>query len=240
MSIRNRTSFFYSHIFPSIKRIKHVPKTPYQDKMNSIIFKNIVIYAKMGEGKSELCRRIAEEGIKKYGIDNFSAQYVEEGELEWARQYGLTGHLVNMLFIDNLTSQKISKDELREFFHIRHHWRDITNRNYGLLLTVLAVHRFHGLATELRTNIDALIVKNSPTSPFDRSIIKKFITQDGIELLETLEKQREEALDLKRYSIFNIKSTIGVLDAPLATKNYLQEVCVPVSKEIYNLFKGLK
>jgi len=225
--LRDITEEFYSYIFPNISKIVNNPITPYDSEMNHIKLKVILLYAKQGVGKTETVRAIVEKGVEKYGLNYVNASSVEEGQLRLLLEYGLNDKLINILFCDNITLAKVNNSTIRQFFKIRHYWKQLTNRNYGYLLAILATHRIHATPLELRTNLDAIIFRNAPTSPWDRSVVKKFIGEEATEYLDYLDIAREENEDLYKISIVNFHKSTGLLITPLATANYLKRVVTP-------------
>jgi len=236
--LQDKTTYFYSFIFPDIDKITYVPKVNYFT--NSIKFKNIVIYAKQGEGKTEVVRKLVEEAVKKYGEENVNAVVSEEGDLESLMNYGLNHKLVNILFCDNATLAKLKDHDIRKYFQIRHKWYNLTKRNYGYILSIIACHRFFSIPLTLRTYIDCSIWRNSATSPFDYNIVRKFINNEGMEFLEGVELAREDNPELNIFSVFSIKRNIGLLLTPLADKNYLESILVPKERRYFELLKALR
>jgi len=238
--MKNLTSYFLDKLFPPLERIMYTPRTNYLT--NNIIHKNVVVYGKPGSGKTETIRAIAERAVAKYGPDNVNASMVYNGELELLLEYGLDDRLIQLLFADNVTLVKPRKVDIQNFFKIRHYFRMLTGKNNGLIITFLAAHRFYGIDISLRTNFDLLIARNSPTNPWDYNIMKRFLGEEGISLMEVLEEERETRRNLYKYSVFYSKRRRGVLELPLAQVNYLRPIDnytlprVPVllKEDVYN------
>jgi len=221
------TNQFFRFLFPPLSKILYKPKTNYDNVMNHIKCKVILLYGKQASGKTECVRSIVEQAVKYYGIDYVNASVVEEGELGVLITYGLNKKLINILFCDNITLAKLSNNTIKEFFKIRHFWKSKTNRNYGYILAILASHRIHATPLELRTNLDAIIFRNAPTNPWDRQIVRRFIGEEALDYLINLDYSRENVNDLYKLSIVNFKNTTGILVLPLATNNYLNGVSIP-------------
>lgn len=218
--MKNLTDYFLSKLFPDMKQIMYTPKTKYLT--NNIRFKNVLIYGKPGSGKTELVRAIDERAVLKYGKENVNASVSYNGDLDLLIEYGLDDKPVQILFADNVTLVKPKKEALQNFFKIRHYYRMLTGRSNGLILSFLAAHRFHGVNISLRTDLDFLIVRNSPTNPWDNNIIKRFIGNLGIHIMEIIEEERETRRDLYKFSMFYSKTKTGLLELPLAKENYLK------------------
>jgi len=226
----------YKILLPSLKQITYVPKTPYET--NAIIFKSVLVYGRMGVGKTEVVRSFVEKAIKKYGKENVNAVYVNKGsQLPYLLQYGLNDKLVQIFFIDNATLSKIPNPIMEEYFFLRHRWYELTRRPYGYILSFIAGHRFHGVNTCLRTDNDCYIWLNSPTNPFDKSIVKGYIGNSGIARLESYERERNKRLNSKyrQYSVYNARGEVGLHISKLAKENYMKEVGIPMYEAIKEL-----
>jgi len=213
---------FYNYILPSKKVIKYSPRVKYPT--NNVIFRNIVLYGYQGSGKTSSVRRIVYEAVKKYGQGNVNARMSEDGDLGALLRWGLRPVLVNILFSDNTTLRKIPREELMRYFRIRHIYRERFGLDNGYILSLIALHRFHSIPPELRTTIDGLLIKDSSMNPYDRSVLKRFIGEDNLRLLETLSIEREKYPDLKSIGIFVGRTFSGLVSLPLPRKDFLRPV----------------
>jgi len=211
---------FFNYIFPDSNKILYTPKVSYDT--NNILFSSGVVYGSIGSGKSELFRSITEKAVKKYGIENVNSSLTYKNLRKLIR-FGTKETLINLLMCDDITLSKIKEEILQEYFFIRHYHKKVFNVNNGYILSILGVHRFHGIKNpELRTNLDFLIVKSLPTNPYDYSILKKFIGKEGIKTLTIIEEKIKENIENKRFSLYWLKNgKIGILELPLATHNYI-------------------
>lgn len=205
-----------------MEQIAYKPDTTYLT--NNIIHRNVVIYGKPGSGKTEVVRACTEKAIEQYGAKNVNASLVHNGELNVLMEYGLDNKPVQLLFADNVTLVKPKKVDIQNFFKIRHYYRMLTGKCNALIVTFLAAHRFHGINISLRTDFDLLLARNSPTNPWDHNIMKRFLGEDGISLMEVLEEERESRRNLYRFSVFYSKREKGLLELSLARRNYLKEL----------------
>jgi len=235
--LRNNTDYFLSKLFPDMSLIKYTPETEYET--NNVIYKNVILYGKQFSGKTETVRAIVEKAIEKYGMENVNACVVQSGELELLIELGLNKKPIQLLFCDNLTLVKPPKQVIQNFFKIRHYYRMLTGNNNGLIITFLAAHRFHGIHIALRTDFDFLIARNSPTNPWDYNIMKRFIGEEGISIMEVLEEERFTKRDLFRFSVFYSRRKRGILELPLARKNYLKLLDYSIIKS-YSLERDLQ
>lgn len=188
---------------------------------------NCVQYGHLGSGKTESVRSIVEEAVKRYGEENVNSVMSSSGNIADLLEYGMDSKLIQILICDDATLRGISDTDLRKYFKARHLYRAVSGNDNGYILTIFNVHRFHGLATELRTNIDVAIWKTPPTNPYDRSVVKGFVGDDGYKDLQFIEQQRFENPEWNAVSVFTSRLWKGLLLLPLAEKNYLREVVRP-------------
>jgi len=216
---------FLDKIFPSIDELLQTPDVSYQT--NNTIQIHMLVYGKQGSGKTELARAIAEYLNEKYGSHNVSTVWTE-GDLASLIQHGIKNTLVNFLVCEDITLEKISRDTIRDFFRIRHIYAERTGRRNGLIVTLVTVHRFHGLKyPELRTDVDVIFIKNIPTNPYDESIIRKYTTPRLLNELRKYEQIRDKHPTLKGYCLVYHKGNKFMTYFPLAKQDYLSLLQLP-------------
>jgi hypothetical protein len=204
-------------------------------EVNSIRFRNLVVFSGQGLGKTQLVRAMLEKVVEFYGEENVNGIF-DGGHIQWMLDYGLDKRVVQFLFCDDLTMVEVPKEELRKWFQIRHHWKRVSGRDTGYIISVLACHRFYSLERALRGNIDCVIARNDTIDPYDHGVLKRFIGDGGIEDLKEIELMREEDPTYMSYSIFNNRFSKGILNLPMAKKDYFTELGVP----LYEAFRDIK
>jgi len=212
---------FLKMLFPGADILIDAPRASYD--INYIISRMVIVYGRPSSGKTETVRSIVERAVDFYGESNVDAILVENGDLEAAME-ALGSSLVQIIFIDNFTLKEVSKQAIRDYFRIRHLWKERINRNYGYILTFLGLHRFYSTFPEFTTNIDAVIAKNTTMNRYDRSVLKGFIGEEGIADLYIIENMRLQNPDFREYSIFATSGDRGLLKLPLASKSYFRVV----------------
>jgi len=231
LNLKERSKWFYNYLLPDEELIRQFDSSKPYDS-NNIIFRNILIYAGIGQGKTELVRTMGEVLVNKYGLKNTNLLRSEDGRLDLLIS-NLDSKLIQLLFADDLTSRKIDRSTLRDYLRVRHIWKNKTKRTTGLILSILNVHRFFNTSPLLRSNLDAIIFKNSSTSPFDFHTLKRFIGTEALDDLNIIEANRLINPELRKYSVFLAKGEKGLLYSPLANRDYFKDV-TPVFKYNFN------
>jgi len=211
---------FFDYIFPSRRDILRRPKVKYD--VNNVIFKNIIIFGFQGSGKTVTVNSIAGQAVKKYGPENVNARVSEDGDLGALIRWSLRPTLVNLLFSDNTTLRKLDRQELMDYFRVRHIFKNRFGLSNGYILSIISLHRFHSVPIELRTTIDGILAKNSSMNPYDKNILQRFIGPESLEFLEKITGEAERKPSLKRFSIFKGRNIFGLVSLPIAKKDYLE------------------
>jgi len=179
-----------------------------------------------------------EQAIDYYGEDNVNPVISREGNITELLEYGMDDKLIQILICDDASLRDFTDSEIRKYFKARHLYKASTGNCNGYILTIFNVHRFHSLKTELRTNIDIAIWRTPPTSPYDRSIVKKFVGKEGIEDLMYVESLRMDNPEWNAVSVFTTRLQRGLLLLDMAEHDYLKDVVKPRFElswgEIYN------
>jgi hypothetical protein len=223
MGIENRTKEFFSFLFPERAEIERTSDTSYQT--NEIMLRALMVYGGQSSGKTETVRKIGEMAVKKYGEENVSVFFSEGGDID-ALMDSLDNKLVNIVFADNLTLVKLKDETVLKYMRARNIWAEKFNRRTGLFIGIIGTHNFTTSASSkpLRTNLDAVIWKTAPMNLYDRSVARRFISEEAVQVLEDLDDKKLKDRSLKGISVYNIKTHVGYLITPLAKKNYLQKI----------------
>ncbi len=219
---KDKTGEFLRYILPPKDRIYWSPDQDYDS--NHVIFRSLIIYGSPGSGKTEIARKITEEAVKAYGEENVNASITTSEYPLMMLGDVLDSKDIQILVFDDATLQNIKKHSIRGFFQIRNIWKEKTKKNKGFILAMFITHRFHGLTTEFRTNADAIIWKSAPFNKYDVQVVKSYLGDSGVKALRTIEYKRISNPYWNSVSVFCTKVGIkGLLQLPLATKNYLRE-----------------
>ena len=217
--------YFLRYLIPSKHQID-VPSTNFD---NPIKHKKIIIFGDTASGKTTLARALNNQYIKAYGVDNVNS--IISYNISDVLYFGLNKKLVQFHYIDDYTLSNESKDVISSFFKIRNIWKNNYQANNGLIVSIFGLHRFYSSVTELRSVANLILVKSDSINPYDHSLIKKYIGQDGIDDLSLLEEYKEDYPSLKDYSIFHTRSKqTGLVKFPQVKEDNLTDVKILINK----------
>jgi len=182
---------------------------------NAIIQKHVLLYAKQGQGKTETANWLVGEAIRRYGDHNVSSFSAKGENFRYLLQDGFSDVPVNILVAEDITDVQMSRDEIRDFFRVRHLMREQTGRQNGYVLVFLTTHRFHDVPIALRTDVDFILFKESPSNDYDYHFVRGFIGDSGIRLLSQLEPMRDLDPAYKGFAFLTAKrQRVGMIYAP--------------------------
>lgn len=214
---------FTEKFLPSKERIMRVdPKMPWA---NNVIYKNLILGGSPGSGKTTEANKIAGMIVDKYGEENVNCVFCEDGDLDKLMRIGLKPKMVNVLFADNVTLTVQNKETLVKFFTMRNQFHDRFGLKNGYILTIISLHRYHGISVDLRSIVDGIIFRGTSLNPYDRSVIKKFMDNDTLfGFLDQVEDLRENDRKMMDVSIYIGKGGVkGVLTLELKEKFHFKE-----------------
>lgn len=164
-------------------------------EQKSIVHKHILIVGKQGSGKTTTLLNLIAYAVEKYAnelvVINGSFSSLNRFDTI-KRVLAETKKHVALIFFDDFTLDEMNKKDLKQFFKIRHLYRKATKNGYGLVVTVIITHRFHGIKyPELRNNADLIIFKSGVTNPYDMNLIKGYIGEENFERLQFITKEMD-------------------------------------------------
>lgn len=220
-AVRVRTDEFLDMLFPPLETILRPVERPDE---NAIIQKHVLLYAKQGQGKTETANFLVGEAIRRYGVQNVSHASTRGENFRFLISRGFWDTPVNVLILEDITDVKLTSDDMRDFFRIRHKMRELTGRQNGYVLMLITGHRFHDIPLPLRTDVDFVLFKESPTNDYDYHVVKRFVGEHGIRLLSDLESKREVNPAYKGFAYLTAKRRrIGMVYTPKESMTYLKE-----------------
>jgi len=181
---------------------------------NAVTKRNVTIYGAQMTGKGHTARWLAARIMQRYDRPSYALRHPDD-------LAGLLASLspdadVQIVFAEDLTSalkvlSKKRRDTLaRDWFRIRHRFRDATGKQYGLIVAILGMHRFHGAPPAFTTENDLIIFKGVPTNPYDRNVVRGFIGDDGVSFLEDVERERVNDPAFLGYGVWWHRGECGV------------------------------
>jgi len=206
INIKENNAKFFKAIFPPLDKLLSFEAFGEEVKntRNHWIHINIVIYGRAGAGKTELVNYIVSQALKIY--QGKVTAVTTDGNLGKLIFYGIKYNPhsdVFILFSDNLTYEKIPREDMQNFYRIRHIAAEITKRNIGYIVTIVATHRFHDIPPAIRQDPRCYIIKSAPTIPnsYDWNFIQNLAGEWGMKFLNALEKEKITEKILKGWAI---------------------------------------
>jgi DNA polymerase III delta prime subunit len=215
MPIMRLKNIQFHNVTPEVKKyflldkkdLMAKPKVSY--KTNNVILTNVLILGNQGTGKTTTVNSIANMFVKKYGRENVNCVMSDTGDLEMLLEGGFKDKLINIVFADNITSEKINDSTLKEYFRCRKILNDEYDRYNGHIITFFGVHRYHSSPKELRANESALIVRDSTAYGYDRNLLIRRIGEKNVKIFDAFERARLKNRALFKYSYFCSKTING-------------------------------
>jgi len=204
------THAFLDDIFLSKKRL--FTKYP-NDKYNYWIAKRLIQYGDIGQGKTTFCRWLLQEANKRYGKENVTlyysrsnfAQLLEEHpEKPWRTP-------VIILFDDDCTMEKLSRETVKQFVRMRHLAFERTGLNRGLIIGIIGVHRFHAGDLLFRTKFHGFIVRDCPSNKYDYDFLKNYFSEAALDTVGEIENLREKDDQYYGWAIFKTGNWEGII-----------------------------
>lgn len=207
---------FESVIFPSKDKVL---KCEDCGDDNPIYHSKIVVYGDQRYGKTAFNRKIAELAMLKYGELNVNA--IESRYIEFMLVCGLNSKPIHIMNYDDFTLHKEDDKWVKCTFKIRNILNKVYGLRNGLAISLYSTHRFHSIMPEIRSTANCVVFKSSSLNPYDLSIIKKLIGDDGLHDLSIIEHYSTIDDSILSYSVVNIRGYgVGLLkyDKPLCNR----------------------
>ncbi len=164
-----------------------------------------------GSGKTTTVNSLAGFAVDKYGKNNLTALFSEDGDLN-SLINNFKPSLANILYNDNATLAKYSDATLHKYFMLR----NITYNKYGIsnayILSIIALHRYFSIPVEFRSVVDGIIIRDTSLNPYDNAILYKFIDNEELfNLLKYISSERRSKRELMNFSVFVGKTMKGLI-----------------------------
>ena len=205
-------------LLPRPERIWRDEPLPEWD--NAVTKRNVTIYGAQMTGKGHTARWLVSKIRERYP-DRVISALRHQDDLEGLLHAISPEAEVQVLFGEDLTSalktlsRRRQADLAKNWFRIRHLFREATGRQYGLIFAILGMHRFHGAPPAFTTDNDMLIFKGVPTNPYDKNVVRSFIGDVGIEFLSEVERERVNDPGFLGYGVWWHRGEVGVWYNPI-------------------------
>lgn len=150
---------------------------------NQVFERKCILVGKPGSGKSTLSHFIGYEAWKKYTPHGYSTNVVESTDLDVLLYDGVGRFDVNVLILQDATKTSFKTDSLQHLHRIRQLVEKATGNMNGLVLIIVETHVFHGIHKDIRSNFDSVIYLSLPNNPYDRTVCRSYIGDDGMKML---------------------------------------------------------
>lgn len=102
--------------------------------------------------------------------------------------------------------------------HLMHDRLRDRNRDFGLRVDILVMHRLHGVPPPFNTDFDWLMVKSSPDNEYDQNVIQNRFGSQAIHYLYSLEQKREESNYFKGFGLVRTRTKTKPFYNPMILK----------------------
>lgn len=210
-----------------------VIRKPPREDANVTVWNNIFIYGAIGTGKTELSYslcKLAEERYKQ--LDVWMCYDLQEVLMATER----SSKPFNIYILDDCTDIRPSKEDLHDFFRLRHIYSRSSGRRSGYLITILGFHRFWNIPIELRSSFNFLFLKSIPTNEFDKRFIERMFGKRLINEFSGLVSGRLYRPEVNSYTLFrdvemdeNMLLQIPMVEKPVKVKTPWE---VPIKRRV--------
>ena len=154
---------------------------------NAIKLRTVLIFGREESGKSNTAQIIIDELKKTYGSKNVGSQWFQAENFRTALESKWPRKPIQILVCEDITNVKLTDDDAKDFFRMRHIMAERTGKREGLCVCIFTLHRFHDMPKSFRSDYDSLIVLSLPMNDWDFNFIANKIMQDGVKILEQAE-----------------------------------------------------
>jgi hypothetical protein len=214
---------FEQIVMPERQLIEAHVDLPYET--NRWLRRNFIVYGDIGALKTETIRLFAEWAAVRYSPEDLSAFLITRGRiLQFLDCPMLAAKPIQILFLDDMTGiDRLSRIQADNWFRMRHVAKNITHLPVGLVLTFLGTHEYYALPKRMRQGVTGFMAKSAPTNPFDERLVRKWVGDEGMEVLNRQTTDRLLFLPHDEVTVFRIHNFIGYIKTPFASANYLRE-----------------
>jgi len=161
----------------------------------------MVIVASMGMGKTTLAKNIIYHLYQKYGENDCVAVYTREysiGDLirlafNDDKNPALKGKRIRILVFDDATSEKLSIQDQKKFFRLRHKMKEGTGMSEGAIYTIFCTHDWYSLDRTIRRIVTrSVYLSVPPLDKYSRKDYGRVIGEEAVEALQEIFAKAEK------------------------------------------------
>jgi len=165
---------------------RDLPK-PLDREDNAIKLRTVIIFGREESGKSNAAQIIIDELKKTYGSKNVDSKWFQAENFRTALESKWPRKPIQTLVFEDITNVKLTDDDVKNFFRMRHIMAERTGKREGLCVCIFTLHRFHDMPKSFRSDYDSLIVLSLPMNDWDFNFVSNKIMQEGVKVLEQTE-----------------------------------------------------
>jgi hypothetical protein len=194
--IGNITDAVLDGLLPDHRYFQQDDGAKYQT--NQLFERKCILVGKPGSGKSTLSHFIGYQAWKRYTPYGYSTNVVESTDLDVLLYEGIGKFDVNVLILQDVTKASFKSSSVQHLHKIRQLVENSTGNLNGLVLIVVETHIFHGIQKDIRSNFDAVIYLSLPNNPYDRTVCKSYVGEDGMKMLASWEPGKVRVEERKK------------------------------------------
>jgi len=172
--LRDYTPSFFRIINRPISRVEYIA---------------FLLAGRQGSGKTTFIEWTAEKIVGHYGEDNVNAVGNKYGDLDLLMS-AIDSRPVQVLACDDAYGS-LPKDLNRKFTRIRHVFterlREAGRPLKGVIYAFYAVQDYFQIDTRIRRTVNGTIMKSSVLNPYDKSLFKRILEEEGYQKLEEID-----------------------------------------------------
>lgn len=230
-------AYYFDQIFPKTFRPSD-HTDPYDNAIEQV---SIHVYGKVGVGKSNIPKLLANEAMRRFGPARTSVRVAKAKDTMLLLNSPWELKPVQILVLEDATKVNLSDEAQSELFNIRHKMTQQTGLREGLCIVIIICHKFQGgTEVSLREDYDSLIIMSRPKNPFAQRFFESITGKLALNLLHDHVKRREQGyiliihecdfLGIARVPKLRYPTTINIIESKDEMTN--QQTAKPNPKPI--------
>jgi hypothetical protein len=164
-------------------------------------------------GKTNVTKLIVNRAVETYGAFNVAVQRTNAENFRQLLDGDWERKPIQVIILEDATDVGIPKDELADFFRIRHKMYEKTGAREGLVIMIFCCHRLHETPIALRSDYDSLLVLGVPMNDWDYNFIASKVGIESVEVLDEADENNEKGNVIITYR----RKFLGIAKIPKLT-----------------------